>query len=246
MSKRYEASPIIEALCQFQFQPDASWDLTIPGLIYEQVKKDFPKRNQVAQVNIGVAVNAEIIGQQIGALPLMQFMREDSNTLIQVGQNLLTINQLAPYSSWQEFLLSIEEGLQAYLEAAHPKSIQRVALQYLNRIEFEQKVQLEDYLNFYPFVGEGLPQEFGAFVVGVQLPYENSRDLLNLQLATPNTEAPNTVAMILDLNYMLARLGEIELDSVLEWVNTAHKHIEETFEACITDRLRQRFKEVIG
>src|SRR5258708_36609831 len=152
MSKRYEASPIIEALCQFQFEPDAYLDLTIPGLIYEQVKKDFPKRNQVAQVNIGVAVNAEIIGQQIGALPLMQFMREDSNTLIQVGQNLLTINQLAPYSSWQEFLLLIEEGLQAYLEAPHPKRIQRVVLHYLNRIEFNQKVQIQHYLYISHFL----------------------------------------------------------------------------------------------
>ncbi len=244
MSRSYKASPIIEALCQFQFEPDTPWDLTIPGLVYERVQSTFPKRNQIAQINIGIAASAEIIGQQIGALPLMQFIREDGNALIQVGQHLLTINQLKPYSSWREFLPLIGEGLEAYKEAAHPKNIQRVALQYLNRIELENPVKLEDYLNFYPFLGKDLAQEFGAFVVGVQIPYEDSRDLLNLQLTTTNSEVPNTIAMILDLNYMFAKPGEIALDNVLEWVNASHKYIEETFEACITDQLRQRFKEV--
>jgi len=244
MSRRYELSPIIEALCQFQFEPDSSWDLTIPGLIYEKVQKTFPKRNQVAQISIGIAANAEVIGQQIGALPLMQFLNEAGNALIQVGQNLLTVNQLKPYSSWQQFLPLIEEGLQAYRNVAHPKTIQRVALQYLNRIEFEHPVKLEDYLHFYPFLGKELPQDIGAFVVGVQISRENARDLLNLQLTRLNVEEPNEVAMILDLNYMLAKPGEVALDHVLEWVNNAHDYVEEIFEACITDRLRQRFKEV--
>ncbi len=123
MSRRYELSPIIEALCQIQFEPDSSWDLTIPGLIYEKVQKTFPKRNQIAQINIGIAANAEVIGQQIGALPLMQFLSEAGNTLIQVGQNLLTVNQLKPYTSWQQFLPLIEQGLQAYREAANPKQV---------------------------------------------------------------------------------------------------------------------------
>lgn len=242
MSRRYELSPIIEALCQFQFEPDSSWDLTIPGLIYEKVQKTFPKRNQIAQISIGIAANAEVIGQQIGALPLMQFLSETGNTLIQIGQNLLTVNQLKPYSSWQQFLPLIEEGLQAYRDVAHPRIIQRVALQYLNRIEFEHPARLEDYLNFYPFLGKELPQDIGAFVVGVQISRENARDLLNLQLTRLNVEAPNEVAMILDLNYMLAKPGEIALDHVLEWVNNAHSYIEEIFEACITDQLRQRFE----
>src|SRR2546430_2882803 len=132
MSRRYQASPIIEAICQFQFEPNTPWDLTIPGLIYERVQNSFPKRNQIAQINIGIAGNPQMIGQQIGVLPLIQFLREDGNAVIQVGQHLLTINQLKPYSTWQEFLPLIKQGLDAYKEVAHPENIQRVALQYLN------------------------------------------------------------------------------------------------------------------
>lgn len=244
MSRRYQASPIIEAICQFQFEPSTPWDLTIPGLVYERVRNSFPKRNQVAQINIGIAANAQVIGQQIGASPLIQFLKEDGNALLQLGPQLLTVNQLKPYSTWQEFLPLINEGLEAYKEAAHPENIQRVALQYLNRLEFEHSVNLEDYLNFYPYLGRDLPQDYGAFVIGVQIPFEDSRDLLALQLSSISSETPDTAAMILDLNYVLTRPGEISLDNVLEWINIAHKHIEDTFEACITDQLRQSFKEV--
>lgn len=89
MSKRYEHSPIIEALCQFQFEPNSSWDLTVPGLIYERVQKVFPKRNQVAPISL--AANPGVVGQ---ALPLMQFISEDEKSLIQVGQDLLTVSRL--------------------------------------------------------------------------------------------------------------------------------------------------------
>lgn len=244
MSRKYEASPIIEAICQFQFESDTSWDLTIPGLVYEKVNGIFPKRNQVEHLSIGLAASAGMIGQQIGALPLVQFIQENGRTLMQVGQNLLTINHLQPYTSWQEYLPLIEVGLAAYKETVHPKKLLRVALQYLNRIELENPVNLETYFKFYPFLGESLPQTHGAFVVGVQLPFENSRDLMNLQLTSVISNKPDVYAMILDLNYVLVQADEVELDNVMDWVSTAHTNIEATFEACITDQLRLKFKEV--
>ena len=246
MTRKYNNSPIVEAVCEFQFDQSSSWDLTIPGLIYEKVQKTFPKRNQIAQINFGIAVNTEAIGHQVGTQPLMQFLQDDGNALIQVGPNLLTINQLAPYSSWQEFLPLIEQGIQAYKEAVSPQAVQRVALRYLNRLEFEHNIRLEDYLNFYPFLGKELPQEFGAFVLGVQIPCERLRDMLNLQLTSINSQTSNALSMILDIAYILSQPEKVMLDEILVWINTAHKRIEETFEACITDQLRQKFKEVKG
>ena len=244
MNRKYKSSPIIEAICQFQFEPDTSWDLTIPGLVYEKVQHTFPERNQVAQINIGFTVNAGNIGPQIGTSPLIQFLRKDGNALIQVGQHFLSINQLKPYTSWQDFLPLIEEGLQAYRETAHPKKLQRVALQYINRIEFEHSVKLEDYLNFYPYLGKDLPQTHGAFVVGVQIPYEDLRDLMNLQLITTTSESPTATTLLLDLNYMLVKPEEVAIDDIIKWINQAHSQIENTFEACLTDHLRLGFEEV--
>lgn len=48
MGKRYKSSPVIEAICEFQFEPDPSWDFTILGLVFDFIKDQFPIRNQVA------------------------------------------------------------------------------------------------------------------------------------------------------------------------------------------------------
>ena len=51
--------------------------------------------------------------------------------------------------------------------------------------------------------------------------------------------------MILNLKYYLARPGDIAWNDLSEWLEVAHDRIEEAFEACITDQLRQQFEEVI-
>lgn len=245
MGRRYRNPPIIEALCEFRFEPSASWDLTIPGLIYEKTREGFPRRHQAKAFEVSVAASPGGVEQQVLTTDRVQFLREDEKALIQVGPNLLAVNHLKPYPTWQDFLPLIRQGFDAYLEVASPKGIQRVGLRYINRIEIPgQRIELEDYFEFRPFVGPKLPQDFGSFIVGIQVPYENSRDSLRL-LANAAVETPNIFAVMLDLDYFLAQPGQVHLGNVFEWVEVAHSRVEEVFEACITDRLRETFEEVI-
>ena len=45
MTKRYTNPPLVEALCEFQFDPSTAWDLTLIGLIYDQLKDIFPEES---------------------------------------------------------------------------------------------------------------------------------------------------------------------------------------------------------
>ena len=245
MGRRYKNSPIIEALCEFRFEPSLPWDLAIPGLVYERVRDDFPKRRQVRAFETSVSASPEGVEQQVRTTDRMQFLREDERVLIQVGPDLLAVNHLKPYPTWQEFLPLIQSGFSAYREAANPEGIRRIGLRYINRIEIPgPSIEVEDYFSFYPFVGPNLPQQHGPFIVGIQIPYEGERDVLRLQLANASAETPDIVPMMLDLDYFLAKPGKVSLDAISEWLEIAHNHVEEAFEACITDRLRQLFEEV--
>jgi uncharacterized protein (TIGR04255 family) len=242
MSRKYRNPPIVEALCEFRFEPGAPWDMAIPGLVYERIRDNFPKRRQVKSVEVSVAAGPEGIGQQVLTADRMQFLREDEKALIQVGPNLLAVNHLKPYPTWQEFLPLIRQGFDAYLTAASPKGIQRIGLRYINHIELSgERVELADYFEFRPFVGERLPHDYSLFIVGIQIPFENSRDVLRLQLLSA---APDAIAVMLDLDYFLAQPGGVSQGNFFEWIEVAHGHVEEVFEACITDRLRQMFEEV--
>jgi hypothetical protein len=230
VSKKYKKSPIVEAVCEFQFEEDSHWDSTIPGRVYEKVRSTFPILRQTERVTVSISATPEEFGPKFGTLSLMQFLRKDEKALIQIGTHLLSVNVLKPYPSWQKFLPLIKRGLR-----------------YINHVEVpNHDIKLDDYFEFRPYIGQGLPQDYGTFALGIQMPYENSRDVLNLQLASlPNQiSSSENGAVLLSLDYLILKPGEISLEDAFQWVEVAHRHIEDAFEACITQKLRHLFKEV--
>jgi len=240
MGTKYKYNPIVEALCEFRFEPQEEWDLTIPGLVFEQVREIFPNRRRARTVSV------ELSPEQANVLEVnrVQFVREDETAMVQVGPNLVAVNQLKPYSSWEEFSPLIMRGLEAYTAVAGPQTINRIALRYINHIRFPgRRVELEDYFQFRPTQGPDLPEDFIAFVTAIMFPFDGERDLLRTHLATLPFGAPDTSVISLDLEYFLARPGEVSLVDVPGWIQTAHARIESTFEACMTPRLRTLFQK---
>jgi uncharacterized protein (TIGR04255 family) len=248
MTKRYNNPPIIEALCEFQFDTDVSWDLTLIGLIYDKLKEFFPKKQQLP-LNLAIAATSETNEQagNIPLLPLVRFLDSDEKKLVQLGQNLLTVNHLKPYDSWEEFSPVIENVFKIYLETAKPKGLRHIAIRYINRIEVPRaNISWESLFRLRVLIPQDLPENIEAFLIGVNLPYEDAKDTLRIQLGTVNTEATDIIAMLLEITYIFTQPGEIPLPDVLQRVNVAHKHVENAFESCLTDELKQTFEEVKG
>jgi uncharacterized protein (TIGR04255 family) len=244
MTKKYKNPPISEVVCEFQFGQDSSWDYAIPGLVYEKVQTTFPIRSQATRVTMGISAYQEAIAPQIGTMPLMRFSTEDEKVLMQVGIHLLSIHRLKPYSSWEEFFPFIEDAFKSYCEIADPKSIHRIGLRYVNTIQITgEDIDLEDYFEFRPYVSSNLPRTVGPFTTAVQFPFEESRDVLNLQLASLAGISSDIVDIILDLDYFLVQSNKVEPNGVPQWLDNAHKHIGDIFDASITDQLKQIFDE---
>ncbi len=245
MGRKYNNSPIIEALSEFRFEPGDPWDLTIPGLLYDKIKEALPQRRQAKQFQFSLAPGPEVAEGQLQATGRMQFFREDEKALVQVDRDLLVVNHLKPYPTWREFLPLIHQAFDAYREVAAPSGLRRIGLRYINRIEIPgPRARLEDYFHFRPFVGHDLPQDFASFIVGIEVPYDSSRDRLRLQATTAGAQAPDTATIMLDLDYFLAQPGQVALEGVTQWLEVAHSRLEDVFEACITDPLREMFQEV--
>jgi uncharacterized protein (TIGR04255 family) len=246
MGKKYKHPPIIEAVCEFRFEPGSPWDLAVPGLVYEKIRSSgFTKRQPIKDVEFEVMQSAGRVEQELKTVDRMRFLRDDEKAFIQVGPDKLSVHHLKPYPSWPVFQPLVLNGLDAYLEAVKPKGIQRIGLRYINRIEIPgTTVRIEDYFEFYPFVGKKLPQEFGPFIVGIEVPYESDRDMLRIMLTSIRSTSPNITCVVLDLDYFLNKPESVLLTDVSNWISIAHDHhVEEVFEACITDPLRKIFEE---
>lgn len=247
MTKRYTKPPLVEALCEFQFDPGIAWDLTLIDLIYEQLKDIFPEREQL-QVPLNARLSPETNVQigTIGTVPLVRFLDNDRKALVQVGQNLLTVNHLQPYTTWENFFPFIEKGFKVYYQTAQPKALKHIGIRYINRITIPSaQIDLANYFRFRPLIPQDLPQEIDSLFMNVGIPHEDSKDILRIQVGTLNPETLDTISLILEIGYVFAKPGEIAFQDVPDRMKAAHNHIEHAFESCLTDELKLMFGEVI-
>jgi uncharacterized protein (TIGR04255 family) len=246
MDKRYKNSPIIEALCEIQLVASQPWDLTLPGLVYEKVKDQFPDKKQ--QIGVGVQFRPTEKGLEHRvepAPPRVQFYRKDKTALIQVGPDLFVVNHLKLYPTWAVFKPLILGNFQVYKDVANPRGFRRIGLRYINKIIFnEYSVRLEDYFNFFPAIPEDLPQLHEGFISRVEIPYSDNFDRMIITISNATPEMPNTVPIILDFDYIMTVQEGIPMERFEGWLEKAHSTIEKAFESCITDKSRILFEEV--
>ncbi|MBU4231421.1 MAG: TIGR04255 family protein [Desulfobacterales bacterium] len=241
MEKEIINYPIIEALCEFQFLSDQPWDLTIPGLIYEQVKNEFSAKKQQTGIGIGFQAKGGI-EQKIQMTPRIQFLRPDGSALIQIGPNVLIINQLKPYPKWENFKPLILDKLEIYRQVSNPKGFKRILLRYINRFEFSgEKIELRDYFNYYPNIPPGIPQIHGPFNVRIEFSYREGRDRLMMTLGTAIPDKPGIIPLVFDIIYVLALPHTIPLDQASDWLQIAHDEVNKTFNTSITEKCKALF-----
>ena len=234
--------PIIEAICEFQFIPGPPWDMTVPGLIYDKIKNEFPIKKQQKGFAIGFHPKKGEIEHKFELAPKIQFWRPDDSAIVQVGPNLLIINQLKPYPKWHTFKPLILNILANYNQTTAPKRFKRILLRYINRFDFNQKtLELSEFFNYYPFIPPGLPQEHGAFNIKVNFVYKEGRDHLLLELTTIPAEQPTKLSIIFDIGYVLLQTELIQIEQAEAWLETAHFEISNAFNASITENCKRLF-----
>lgn len=245
MSRKYRNPPLVEALCEFQFVPSQPWDMTIPGLLYEKVRSDFPEKQQ-QRITVASAFQSGQggVAQRVESDQRMQFIRSDKSALLQVAPDLFTINHLTPYPTWEIFKPLILNNLEKCQDIAKPKGFRRIGLRYINKIGFnERPIELADYFNYYPFIPTELPQTHGTFQIGVEFPYEGGLDLLRLTFKSVIPEKSEVLALLLDIDYSVSMPESISLHQASDWLEKAHTNIEKAFELCMTDKCRTLFGE---
>ncbi|MEA1979662.1 MAG: TIGR04255 family protein [candidate division Zixibacteria bacterium] len=246
MKRKYRKSPIIEAVCEFRFDDEKEWDLTAPGLIYNQIKREFPNKRQKQQYDLQIGRPKDEIAHKIEKSGITQFVSNDENNLIQLGEHFITINTFSPYNGWDNYLPKIDIGLQSYFEIINPTKIKRIGLRYINKLPFEKStVELKDYFQFYPNVGDSSIDNYSSFITGIQLPHENSigtRDITKVMLNSLEEKKQEGLIALLDIDHFTNIGIEIDISKIKEWLNSSHSRVIEIFEACIKDSLREKFE----
>lgn len=247
MACAYLNPPLIEAICELRFEPSQPWDWTIPGLIYAELRHDFPKRKEQRALGIEVQEGPQELRHRVHRqVDRMQFLRQDEKALVQVGRDILAVNHLRPYPSWPEFRRLITRALEIYHAVAAPTGYRRISLRYINRIEIPEDgpFEIQKYLKALPQVPDSLPQSFAGWALRTDIPFEQINGVLTLQSGSVlDSPLPGKSVFLLDLDFAVLDPELVAIHEAIPWVDQAHDAVETAFEACITEATRSLFQE---
>ncbi len=240
---KYNNSPLTEVVAEFYFQ-GSDWDLVIPGMLYEKLKETFPTRGMPRPAFIP---NAQDLA------PMMRtdrvfFSSKDERQLVQVGPNLLVVNNVKQYSQWEDFLPLVKSVFDTYSTVVPNWRLARMGLQYVNTLKLPAingRIDLEEFLEFRTYTGPNLPKDHGPFAMNVQYQFQNSKEsAVVVQLGNGKFENGEEYNIILDIKAVTLNNGTIDEKSIELWMNEAHENISKIFEGCLSEKLRSLFGEV--
>jgi uncharacterized protein (TIGR04255 family) len=173
------------------------------------------------------------------------FSTPDEGCAVQVGPRLLSVSCQKPYTDWEMVSGRIKGIFNRFRDVIGVDAVRTMNLRYVNLIEIpEEVVTLSDYFSFYPTVPSGLSRTPAGFIAGCEYTFNDERDNCRIELTDAVPESLRHNAYLLNIDFFLAKEESISLDGVADWLNEAHSHVEEIFEACIKDPLRELFGQM--
>lgn len=223
----------------------SEWDDTIIGQFYERVRAHFPQKRQreihEAQVRLSAAGEAAAGVRRLP--PRMQFVTEAGDRMIQIGRDLLVVNQLRPYALFEDWESTLYEALNVYQELVRPRALVRLGVRYIDRVIIPApRVRMEEYFTLYPEIPAMLGAAHGAFMLRVEIPRQRREHRLFVTFGSAPPEEPETTAFLLDFYDVSEPGGEMAPEVVRKEVQAAHDNVIQAFEAILTDQLRRLFE----
>jgi uncharacterized protein (TIGR04255 family) len=240
LARKYRNPPVVEALCEIFFR-GSEWDDTVIGQFYDRIQQEFPQKQQVQvqEAEFHFTPTGEATAG-FRSSPRIQFRSRGGERIVQLGRDLLVVNQLAPYPRFEDWEPIIYSSLETYRQIAQPKGIARLGLRYINRIGVPGlPLALEELFTIYPRLPSGLGKDHGPFLVRMEVPRPSGHTVLLTFSTAPDGQTGSSY--LLDL-YDILRYDETGgFEDIPQQVKAAHANLEAAFETSITEKLRALF-----
>lgn len=247
--RQYARPPVLEAIVDIQVEPAESLE-TATLLEFHAGREDrFPMRSGVMTGAVKIDVAAGSVVQSKQSLIGYRFADTAQTRVVAVRMDGYAFSRLAPYSRWEDWIDEARELWNAYVDIASPRAVTRVAVRYINRIDFVPRDgdRIHDYLSVYPHLPDELPQIATNFLVRLELPQQDIEASVTLTVGKLEPPEPSSTALLLDLN-VFKLTGSLPTAGAEVWdlVNVLHDRENFYFETCITDRAREIFADAVA
>lgn len=241
----YKNPPVVEALVDIQVEHSPDFNVYDLRRVRDNEAEKYPEEQRFMAHSLTVDVATGTPAQRESTLRGFRFIGSAGQQIVLVRQDGFAFSKLRPYTSWESWRTEARRLWAKYVEVVRPQAVTRVAVRYVNHIHLKLPVRaFSDYLRTYPEIGPELSQEVAGFVMRLEMPQPDMRDVtLVLSEGRLHDTSDDTASLVLDLD--LFRVGRFEPDSedVWEVLQELHDRENELFEGCITARAREIFDQ---
>jgi uncharacterized protein (TIGR04255 family) len=238
----YSNPPITEAIIEIRHSQPHD-----PSKLKKAVKR-FRKiyANYTPMSELQVKVEIQGATPVTNATP-QNYHRLSSSDMTQMltfkGQNF-TVSQLAPYQGWDEFFNRFKRDFEEWKKQTGYQEIVQIGVRFINRIDIplDKPVTVyEKFLNVYPLL-PSLIEPISHYAIQVEQPLNDLGCILRLNSAVVKSPLAEHISIVVDQDIIKKDSPpqkEIEIYSLLNEIRVKKNEI---FEACITDRAREAFR----
>jgi uncharacterized protein (TIGR04255 family) len=239
--KIYENPPLVEAVFEFFYITD-SWSPIIPGVFYNEIKSRFPIISQ-NKGGFGIAIDGGGLKIGSGNSEITQFKNKQNDTIIQLTDNLLTVNKLPKYSGWESFLEIINFAIETLQKVVTVQKVNRIGIKMLNKIDVETHSleNFKKYFTIYPVLGHAEFNNVRTIQLNLEEAIVENEEVISIILSTLRKEQ-NLKAPVLFQIYV-TKVNNID-SNYSEWLENTHRRLTETFENSLTDYCKSEFDHV--
>lgn len=239
VTKKYKNPPLTEAVFELFFQ-STNWTPATSGMFYALVSEKYPIITQAAG---GFGVSLGLQGVQFGSgnNNLIQFKSQDNTSIIQLSNNLLTVNKLPDYRGWESYKETILEAIRNLNQVLDITSVNRIGLKAINKIDIQSHTykSFKKYFNIFPQLPKKTDNNLNSIQISYEAPTGENNDILAVSLATLNKE-PNYLAPVLFQLYF-TKLKDVDKNSIENWLEIAHEQLHTAFESTLTTECKKSF-----
>jgi uncharacterized protein (TIGR04255 family) len=164
-----------------------------------------------------------------------------SNHVVQARRDGFTFSLLNPYTSWEEFAAEAKDLWARYVEVAKPRRVARLALRYINRLNFPPgEMELTDWFHLRP-VAPSVLGRIESLLVRLSIAHpddEGYRALITLGSDEPKD---GKASFLFDIDTAVNQELAVD-DSIWEILSNLHEFKNDIFFGSLTDRTYERIR----
>jgi len=243
----FNKPPITEALLDIRVEMSDGVEQSTLLSFYDNVKDKFPIKNEKyswqGEVKFQGKGAPEIFAPK-GNCEGYLCKAQDGKKIVQARFDGFTFNKLRPYQNWDIFSEEAKGLWNIYKEVINPKSVKRLALRYVNKIDIPLPMgDFKEYVLTVPEIASGMPQGLSTYFMRLEIPNADIQaNSVITQTFKPLKLEATVLPLIFDID--VYRVGKWEPNSEEVWdvMNQLREFKNQIFLNSTTDKAKELFE----